>query len=571
MNIAYARYFSELEGLADDARSLLAASDLHDARKHDECLAEALERVRRDVPLRLVLTGEWNAGKSSLISALTGAEVKIDADVCTTANSVFEWQGITIVDTPGVQAENQGTDHDRLARDATVGADLVLFVITNELFNPRLANYLHFVLDNDGLGLASKTCLVVNKMDREENDEAMLLTEIQQVLGPHQNVQVLFCSAGKFLTARTGPPELAQRFVAQSRMDRLAEAINQFVDDAGAPGRLVTPLQIVADVLDMLQETTTEDPEAKKHLELIRRQRLVLQGLQQRLLDLRKEWKQTAYSTVMRQAEPAVGNIASFTTAEDLEALFSSALQQGAANLEQLHDSLAADLRKAIGAAEEQLEAIGDSPLARDIETMAHERARQVKVGFSGERPGGLGGRVVGKLSEAGRKPLKEGLEAASQNPKALRDAVLKVGKVMGKRFRPWEATKTGETLAKLAGKAGKAMPVLMGVLDLYLNYREEKVKEEQARHLARMRMALRNAFADQARVEAETLEAAIVDLSSGPVSGALGALDSDAAEIAAQGSVRLEMAKKISAVREHCTALRSRVMAGAVHSEDTA
>ena len=54
--------------------------------------------------------------------------------------------------------------------------------------------------------------------------------------------------------------------------------------------------------------------------------------------------------------------------------------------------------------------------------------------------------------------------------------------------------------MASVAGKAGKVVPVVAAALDFYLQYREEQVKEEKAKYLASMRMALRNAFSDQAK-----------------------------------------------------------------------
>ena len=127
----------------------------------------AFEVFEAKAKYRVSLLGEFSAGKSSLIMALTGAEVATGAGVTTSETKPFEWKGGTLVDTPGIQAEADNTDHDEIARTSTLDADLILFVLTNERFNDRLATHFHFVAGPDGLGLADKMLVIVNKMDRE--------------------------------------------------------------------------------------------------------------------------------------------------------------------------------------------------------------------------------------------------------------------------------------------------------------------------------------------------------------------------------------------------------------------
>jgi hypothetical protein len=122
---------------------------------------------------------------------------------------------------------------------------------------------------------------------------------------------------------------------------------------------------------------------------------------------------------------------------------------------------------------------------------------------------------------------------------------------------------KSGEKLAKVAGKAGKAVPLLAAALDFYIQYREEKAKEEKARYLANMRLSLRNAFADQTRVEADALEAVVLQVSRGPVSETLDALDAGSTDIASATSDRQALAQDLADVKARCTRLRSQLMSG--------
>ncbi len=533
MAIAFARYFEELVAVTGDAERLATQADVPDAALLRSRISDARERVASGAPLRIAIIGEFSAGKSSLIGALTGADVKIDADVCTSETCEYRWEAVTFIDTPGIQAQADATAHDRIAREATVGADLVLFVITNELFNPRLAGYLQFVLDEAGLGLAKKTALVVNKVDRESNPEEALLGEIQKVLGPHQDVPVYFCSASKYLQARAAPAEMKDRFVSQSRIPALTEGIDRFVDDAGVLGRLIAPIQIVADALDGLQASLVSSDLDRKRLEIVRRQRAVLQQLQSRLLEIRKTWKHQAYSTVLNRTDTVVKQIGEFTTAEDLKGLFQFGMKQATGELDSLHIAVTADVSSALDDAQAKLNEIGESPLAKEV-SASGERGAMIGVKFEGERPGGY--ELAAKLCKAAEKPLQKGLE---------------------------ELAKFGGKVGKIASKAGKAVPYLATALDFYLQYRNEKAKDEKAKFLAHMRISLRNAFADQAKLEADSLEDHIVAVSQGPVTEALAQLDEATAEVAAKNSRMEETAREIACLMARCTRLRNDVMGG--------
>ena len=561
MSLAYTSYFTDLESLFGDAIALVQRSGSKDCNSLAEKLVHARSRLSEEAPLRVVLVGEFNAGKSSIISALTGADVLIDADVATIEVAEYPWRGLVLMDTPGVQAEDTGTDHDRIAREAVVGADLVLFVITNELFNPRLAGHLRFVLDDGGLALAKKTCVVVNKVDRETNPDETLITEIAKVLGPHLDVPIFLCSASKFLQAAKESSPLQERFERDSRFRDLISGLDQFVSDAGMSGRLATPLLVVCEVLDVVQSEMAGSDDDRKQLEFIRRQRLVIQRLQRRLLDIRKTWKQQAYSAVMAQANDAVKQLSEISQQSHLEELFNAGLKQAESEIDQLYDSIESELQEALDHAKAELDEIGGSSLGQFVAQIEAQRAERVKIEFSTPKPDGSN--YGSKIAKAASKPVKEGLDAAAKNAKGLRDVVYKVGKACGGKFRPYGPTKAGEALAKAAGKAGKAVPFFAAALDFYIQYREEKAKEEKERYYAKLRLALRAAFADQAGVEAKVFEAVVLDVSRGSVTESLAGLDKRAEQIVAGGEERTSFQTEIGQLKSRCSALRDEIYSG--------
>ncbi|WP_029007531.1 GTPase [Azospirillum halopraeferens] len=561
MSLAYARYHDALRHLLGDADVMISRSAAADAVDLRQRLAEQRARLDTHAPLRIVLIGEFSAGKSSIIAALTGAHLKIDADVATDSIAEYPWRGLVLVDTPGVQAQVSDTDHDAIAREATVGADLVLFVITNELFNPRLADHLSYILAGQGLGLAGKTCIVVNKMDRESNPDEVILSEVGKVLGPYPDVPVHLCAASKYLQAADAPDALRGRFLRQSRMDEMIAALDRFIADSGTVGRLSTPLSVASDILDRLQSDLGISEDDQKRLELIRRRRRVLDTLQGQLANIRKTWKQEAYSAVMSAGDRAVKQLSDISNAEDLEALFELGMKEAAGQVDTLYDGVEREMRDALREASDDLAEIGESPLAQDVARLDARGQARAGVSFDGTLPSQKD--YVLRFAKNVGKPLEQGLNAMAKNASGLRDIVYQVGKTLGVRFRPYGAVNAGKTLAKVAGAAGKAVPFLMVALDFYLQYSEEKAKEERARYAASLRVTLRNAFADQAKVEAEALEAVVLTVSQGPVRAGIEELDAEAERIACQRSERKELQQEIAALRRRCTALRDELLGG--------
>lgn len=563
MGISYSDYSEKLKAIVESTFLVALKSGLPDTQKEHQLLHQAYERFPKDSALRLVLIGEYSAGKSSLIKALTGANVLIDADVATTDIAEFNWRGISLVDTPGVQADNISTQHDCISREATIGADLVLFVVTNELFSPKLAEHLHYVIGESGLGLARKTAIIVNKIDRESNSDHVILSEIRKVLGEGQDIPIFLCSASKFNEAQTLAPERRERFIRQSRIDGLIEGINHFVNDAGTLARIATPLQLAAELLDVVEKSLVVSNDDKNELELLRRNKRVLQELEKRLREVRKTWKQHIYSTIMRHANEAAEEIDEVTDEAALQNIFTNGLSLATAEIEQAYEDVASEVSAAMQDADDELAELGNSALAvqvRDVKAKRESVSGGLKIEASRPDSGNFGTRFVRDAAKA--KPVSKLFEQAAKNGKELRNVIYDFGKSLGMKFRPHEAMKLGKGAADILGKVGKSLPFLAFALDSYLQYREEKVKEEKARYLATARHALRNAFTEQAKTESDLLERAMQEMADLQVSQALKEIDADAAAITKAGADRLDIMNEVSELKRRCTSLRSNLYA---------
>lgn len=555
--ISFSWYHQRITDLIEETSMLCSSVHPQPPSGWEERLKEAKEGLSIDGTLRVALLGAYSAGKSSLIASLTGADVGIDADVATQEVTPYPWRGLELVDTPGVQADVKDTKHDKLAHEAVVDADLVLFVVSNELFTPRLAEHLHHVISPGGLGMAKKTAIVVNKMDRETNSDEVIISEVTRALGEDVDLPIWLCAARKALQAREAPDKIKGRFMRQSRIPTLIENIDEFVRETGPLGRLLTPIQITEHVLHQAESALVDEEGAKDTLELIRRQQRVMTQLENRFSEIQLQNKKKVRSALQQAARTAVEKVEETTTSDDVEILFKSGMTAARAELDNLFEALSGSLRNAFQEALGRLDDISTSDLAVRVSQFAAERGDETTVEAEGKAPGK--NPSLPRVAKGGVKALGEALEHAAKNPDHMHDIVYNVGKKVFKhKFRPWEAVNKGKALAKWAGKAGKALPFLAAAVDAYANYQEEKVKEERERHRAQMRIALRHAFANQSDIEAKSVEAAIQAFTEGPVREASQQLEEAARSITESRESLDESGRIISRLKTQLRELRS-------------
>ena len=140
---------------------------------------------------QIVFVGQYSAGKSSIIKAMTGREdIKIGPGITTEYVHKYDWSDIEIVDTPGIHTEKR-PDHDDLSYAAITSADMLVYVVTNELFDANLAEHFRkLAIDRDKAG---EMLLVINKMTRTSKGNTpeqqwVIRKDIQKVIEPYTPV-----------------------------------------------------------------------------------------------------------------------------------------------------------------------------------------------------------------------------------------------------------------------------------------------------------------------------------------------------------------------------------------------
>ncbi|MDB9540825.1 GTP-binding protein [Anabaenopsis tanganyikae CS-531] len=180
---------------SDAASSTLKAVKQQVAQIQDEVARQALLSKSREIEVNLargeiqvVVFGTGSAGKTSLVNAIMGRIVgQVNAPMGTTQvgeTYCLRLKGlqrkILITDTPGIlEAGVEGTEREQLARELATSANLLLFVVDNDL---RRSEYepLRSLAE-----IGKRSLLVLNKTDlyTDEDQESILARLRQRVQG----------------------------------------------------------------------------------------------------------------------------------------------------------------------------------------------------------------------------------------------------------------------------------------------------------------------------------------------------------------------------------------------------
>ena len=94
-----------VEQVDRQAEMLLEMSGPYLGDDQVKALKDEYEGRRSESLLQVMILGNYNAGKSSLINALLGEEVAAIGDIPNTVNAGrYEWNNCCLLDTPGVNA-----------------------------------------------------------------------------------------------------------------------------------------------------------------------------------------------------------------------------------------------------------------------------------------------------------------------------------------------------------------------------------------------------------------------------------------------------------------------------------
>lgn len=199
-----------------------------------------------DKPLSIVFAGQYSAGKSTILKALTGVEdIAIGEGITTQVAHTYDWNGIRVIDTPGIHTTLR-PDHDEISYQAMTSADMLVYVVTKELFDDFIGqNFRKLLIDADKAG---EMILVVNKMaDVGNTPENRRIKEqdLEKVTHPytHKDLHVVFIDAESYVDSRDETDEdIVAELVERSNYEEFVSVLNAFIREKEMPSRMTTAL-----------------------------------------------------------------------------------------------------------------------------------------------------------------------------------------------------------------------------------------------------------------------------------------------------------------------------------------
>lgn len=473
--------------------NLLTSSTIQELAAIRQKFRDDLKYYKQQGTLTVAFIGQYSAGKSTIISALTGRrDIHIDADIATDQTTPYDWNGIKIIDTPGLYTDR--SDHDEITYEAIAKADLLIFCLTHMLFDTTtIENFKKLAYDQ---GYRWKIMLVVNKMSAAAGEEDQKISSyrhsLSEALKPYNLKEFSTC----FIDAKDyceGIDDEDDFLTEVSRFETFITELNHFVERRAALTRLDTPVRIVLAALDEAQigfaRNSDKDTAFLEVLSrLSRRVSKERERLRTKVKNITLEMS-AAISTEGSRLASAVGD----ATFEDLNKRAENNVRQHYENagkelentiqsaLESIHDEVEAELQnnltKAFIAQLQFTGQISSKNLGNKVNT---EQLRGQVAWLQG-----IGRQVGAKITSAATKDLATAgsgfLRSSNVAGSALHEGIYSVGKFIGFKFKPWQAVGMAKNLGNAAQFLGPALAVVSIGLDLHAMHQEHEYEQQMA------------------------------------------------------------------------------------------
>ena len=454
-----------------------------------------------DEPISLVFAGQYSAGKSTILKALTGFDIATGHGITTEEARAYDWHGVQVVDTPGIETGRR-PEHDEISFKAIADADLLVYVVTYQGFDELIAqDFRELLIDRDKAG---EMILVVNKMrdadsGNSSEQRAIISEDLAKVTDPYtpEQLRVVFVDALAYLKSdeiANEKPERAKRLLEQSNFAELVDTLNAFVEQRGMEARLTTPLYQLRDSLDAAlqdQKVSCGDEDVDILEEQLCRERSIIANA---MHDIEATVRQIYTTTALdireegRKLADAIAECSSESDAEDLA-------KKAYNHVDSLSEDCGARISKAIQTrydkCQDSLDEFYASEFSQDLRIRLEAKQQAGNPIVSKILQPDLIAQGSGKVvsSTIGTDAAAAGLKAFSGSK--AHQLVLDIGHFFGHSFKPWEAVKW----AKGINVAGKALGVLGVALSIGLQAKDDYDSEKRQREMRANRDSVRASF----------------------------------------------------------------------------
>ena len=533
-------------------------------------------RDDKSAAIRVVFAGQYSAGKSSILKMLTGrTDIAIGADITTQQAHTYDWNGIEVVDTPGIHTQLR-PDHDEISYDAIASADMLVFVVTNELFDSYMAaHFRKLAIDKDK---ANEMILVVNKMDRtaegntgEQQD--VIREDLKKVLEPYtpEQLNLSFLDAESYLESveeRAEDPELADELAARSGYAQFIETLNHFVEEKSIPSKLTTELYVIDDRLekaikDLQPKSSDADIDALE--ENFMQQRHLLIEARGRMQQEVKDIYTMAASQIRDIGLDAANLLVEGCKQDEVEDELQKSIRKAEDIIEKCQSDAIEVIDSRLNEMGQQLEVIENSEFSRELKSRLSGKFEGLPEGIQKIiANAGSGFQKAGQavLNNAYKAGTQGGLKLTNFSGSTIHQMVLKVGHRIGFKFKPWQAIKITKGIA-IGGQVLSALGVGLSVfMQVKVDQDAERIRED----LKNNRQNIRSQFNVAANELEDYARQYIKDNVNCPLETTIATIDGNIQEIRDTRSNRSVACRQLEDLQKEC-----RMLIRDIHSENEA
>jgi GTP-binding protein EngB required for normal cell division len=477
---------------------LLAEANNEELTAIRKKLREELKAYREQGILSVAFVGQYSAGKSTIISALTGRrDIHIDADIATDRTSSYDCNGIKLIDTPGLFTDRK--DHDDITYEAIAKADLLVFCLTYMLFDSVTAeNFKKLAYEK---GYRWKMMLLVNKMSDEAGEEEQKIANyrksLAEALKPYSLDEFPIC----FIDAKDyceGVDEEDDFLLEVSRFQTFIDALNSFVKRRAALTRFDTPVRIALTSVDDAQLSFTRNStQDSAFLEVLTRLSRTVRKERERLRT-KVQGIVLEMSSAIAQEGIALAAPVGVGSKEEFEKLNKEAEVNVQKHYEKAETKLQEAVNTAVEYIQQEVEGVLQSNLVKTfvacLDRSQNISAQNVDSGLDEERIkgqvnmlksiGDTAGVSLTKLATRGVVKTASGqgfLRSLDVAGSGMHQGVVAVGKFVGFKFKPWQAVNIAKNIGNAAKFLGPALAIVSVGVDVHASLQERQREKEMA------------------------------------------------------------------------------------------
>ncbi len=476
-----------------------------DNREVDSIIKEFQSKIndlQKKIKLEIAFVGQYSAGKSTIISAITGnRDIKIGQDITTDTPQAYPWGNVILIDTPGIYAGRP--EHDKISIDYMNRADLLVYVITTQGFSSETAkNFRRLAFEENRI---DKMMLVINKSSQGNKEEALRnwISDALKVTEPKTENDLYLCviDAKDYLEALDiDDPDDKQELIKYSGFNDFLDNLDKFIANKGILGRLITPINLIQDYLNrIINQLTADNEDTKNLLELLRRKYFRLIESKKNITNVVNAHIEQLVSDIKKEGNKIANLIEKDSSKDILEMESNNSIEI----IEELVDNTNKKIEYAIESEFTKLHTELDILMQSELAQMLIIKKESIKINFNTN----IEIKGINKTKiESGIDILKnignfaenfaindEAVSAGAKGLKAVSGSdahktIYNIGKFFGYKFKPYEAVgyadkiaKFGKAVSDVVGKIAIALPFLTAAYEEYAESKyDEKIKEER-------------------------------------------------------------------------------------------